>query len=378
MVLRGSKIKPDIGFKEAKEDVNESIEKLHEVEDIIDEERVRIWQKIGKIEDDSELSRAEILHVLQELHHRVIVLEKEKLEAQLNVYESNQRYYKIFKQILAGGLAGCTARTFVAPIDRTKILLQTQFVSSGGSPDKYRGVLHTFRRVVQEEGIANLWRGNVVNCIRVAPYSATQFVSYEQYKEFLTPSDGAEFTTFRRLLCGGMAGATATTITHPLDVLRLRIAVTPELKGIGNAVSHIYAENGLRTFYKGYTPTLLSLSPFIAINFSTFDALKTWYYPEGPPEKVEAQVTLLLGAIAGLTAQSICFPLDTVRRRMQLAGTNYKGTLDAFLTIPRKEGIRGLYKGMLPNAIKIVPNNGIRFLAYEFFKSVLGAESRKR
>ena len=63
---------------------------------------------------------------------------------------------------------------------------------------------------------------------------------------------------------------------------------------------------------------------------------------------------------------------------MQLAGTAYKSTFDAFKTIPQKEGIAGLYKGIVPNALKIVPNNGIRFLAYETLKDFFGAEARRR
>ena len=187
-----------------------------------------------------------------------------------------------------------------------------------------------------------------------------------------------DFTVFRRLLCGGLAGATATTITHPLDVVRLRIATTPDINGIAECVKRVYAENGLRTFYKGYAPTLLSLSPFIAVNFASFDFLKSWYYPDGEPKEISAPITLSLGALAGLTAQTFCFPLDTVRRRMQMEGTAYKSTFDAFRTILRVEGARGFYKGMLPNAVKIVPNNGIRFLAFDFFTRIFGVEKRKR
>ena len=208
-------------------------------------------------------------------------------------------------------------------------------------------------------------------------YAATQFTSYAQYKRMLSKPD-EDFTVVRRLLCGGLAGATATTITHPLDVVRLRIATTPDINGIAECVKRVYAENGLRTFYKGYAPTLLSLSPFIAVNFASFDFLKSWYYPDGEPKEISAPITLSLGALAGLTAQTFCFPLDTVRRRMQMEGTAYKSTFDAFRTILRVEGARGFYKGMLPNAVKIVPNNGIRFLAFDFFTRMFGVEKRKR
>jgi hypothetical protein len=82
------------------------------------------------------------------------------------------------------------------------------------------------------------------------------------------------FTTAERLTSGALAGMAATTITHPLDVIRLRLNVERELKGAFDATSSILREGGPRALFKGYVPTLLSLSPFIAINFACFDTLK--------------------------------------------------------------------------------------------------------
>lgn len=170
----------------------------------------------------------------------------------------------------------------------------------------------------------------------------------------------------------------AATVTHPMDVVRIRLQTQPELKGVGDAIANVYREGGFRTFYKGYTPAMLSLSPFIAINFATMDTLKNWYY--GPQatglSKKQLQqknpgVILCLGAVSGLVAQTCCYPLDTVRRRMQMAGRNYTSTANAFYTIATKEGPGGFYKGMTANALKIVPNNAIRFAAYEVLKGVL-------
>jgi solute carrier family 25 phosphate transporter 23/24/25/41 len=143
-----------------------------------------------------------------------------------------------------------------------------------------------------------------------------------------------------------------------------------------DAIRSVYAENGMRTFYKGYTPAMLSLSPFIAINFATFDTLKSTWYGDVQLSKKELQqrnpgVILLLGATAGIIAQTFCYPLDTVRRRMQLKGTTYSSTANAFYTIAATEGARGFYKGMAANALKVVPNNALRFAVYEVIKSYI-------
>ena len=176
-----------------------------------------------------------------------------------------------------------------------------------------------------------------------------------------------------------MAGATAATVTHPMDVVRIRLQTQRELTGIKDAVKSVAAENGMRSFYKGYVPAILSLGPFIALNFATFDTLKTWYYGDTKASKKELQarnpgVGLLMGAAAGLFAQTICYPLDTVRRRMQMKGKNYKGTVDAFVTIFKVEGGLGFYKGFIANALKVVPNNAIRFGAFETLKAFFASD----
>ena len=140
----------------------------------------------------------------------------------------------------------------------------------------------------------------------------------------------------------------------------------------------VYGELGIRTFFKGYSATLLSLAPFIAINFATFDQLKSVTNTRFPLAKNNVGVTLGLGAAAGLFAQSICFPLDTIRRRMQLPGTHYSSVPNAFKTIWKNEGLRGFYKGMVPNAIKIVPNNAIRFVVYDFLKNFFQLKAKPK
>jgi solute carrier family 25 phosphate transporter 23/24/25/41 len=72
---------------------------------------------------------------------------------------------------------------------------------------------------------------------RVIPYAATQFAAYDAYKDKILNYGGnnvdgnATLSTGQRLLAGGLSGMTATTLTHPLDVIRLRLNVQPELRG---------------------------------------------------------------------------------------------------------------------------------------------------
>ena len=141
--------------------------------------------------------------------------------------------------LLAGGFAGATARTITAPLDRVKILMQTERISSGTS-DKYTSLWQALNRVGREEGIRGYWRGNLANCIRVVPYSATQFVTFEYLKQ--TGFVESLPLVPQSLIFGAIAGMTASFVTHPLDVVRLRLAVEPELKGLVHSFTSLWKE----------------------------------------------------------------------------------------------------------------------------------------
>ena len=280
MVLRGSKTRPDQSIEEATARLEEAKSQLASIEAKIEDAQNKLIHSYQDLshEDVESMSKQDLLLMLTSLSNRVSQLEQERHQAKEKMNQSSAELQKIFNQLLCGGLAGATARTTVAPIDRVKILMQTAFLA--GTSDKHSSIARTLKNILTEEGLHGFWRGNGVNCIRVAPYAATQFASYEKYKRVML-GDRESLTIVQRLACGGLAGATATTFTHPLDVIRLRLSVNKDLVGIRGALKDVLMENGLKSLYKGYVPTLLSLSPFIAINFAAFDTLKKYFLPQG-------------------------------------------------------------------------------------------------
>jgi solute carrier family 25 protein 16 len=124
------------------------------------------------------------------------------------------------RTFISGGLAGSVAKTLVAPIDRVKILLQVHNVHYEGY-----GIFESFYQVVQKEGFLALYKGNGAQMLRIFPYAAMQFTSYETYKSlnkriFQEKSD----RLINSLACGSLAGITAVSVTYPLDVIRSRLA----------------------------------------------------------------------------------------------------------------------------------------------------------
>lgn len=284
---------------------------------------------------------------------------------------------RTFKLLLAGGLAGAIARTCTAPLDRIKLLLQVQHLGQAGTHAKsYTGVGQAMAKILREEGFLAFWKGNGTNIIRIFPYSAGQFMAHEQYKLLLAGPDG-KLTMSQRLTAGALAGMTATALTHPLDTVRLRLALPASgYTGMTNAITTISAKEGVLALYKGIVPTLVGIAPYAALNFASYDMLKKWLYETGTVKQTVVS-NLLVGAVAGTFATTVCYPLDTVRRRMQMQGKHYSSMSDAFVTMTRQEGVRGFYRGWWANTLKVVPQNSIRFVAYEFMKKIIGVQKAK-
>ena len=84
-----------------------------------------------------------------------------------------------------GGVSGAIAKTCTAPIERVKLIIQTQDANpriKSGEVPRYTGIMNCFTRVYQEQGLAAFWRGNVTNVIRYFPTQAFNFAFKDQIK----------------------------------------------------------------------------------------------------------------------------------------------------------------------------------------------------
>ncbi|KAJ1736900.1 hypothetical protein H4S06_001418 [Coemansia sp. BCRC 34490] len=298
------------------------------------------------------------------------------------------------KHLIAGGISGATSRTVVSPLERMKILFQIQ---STGADSNYKGIFGTLAKIWREEGIAGYMRGNGTNVVRIVPYSAVQFATYEQLKRALMEEGKGELDTKRRLTAGAGAGIASVAATYPLDIVRTRISVQtahalenidklpkgangrpiiPAMPGIVETFVKIYkTEGGIRATYRGFGPTLAGVAPYIALNFQCYEVLRKFFTPPGESSPSGTR-KLICGALAGCCAQTITYPFDVLRRRMQvttMSGINYKytNTFDAIKQMVKSEGILGLYRGLVPNYLKVAPAIGVSFWSYELAKDTL-------
>ncbi|CAG8023731.1 unnamed protein product [Penicillium olsonii] len=286
---------------------------------------------------------------------------------------------------MAGGVAGAVSRTIVSPLERLKILLQVQSV---GRTEYKMSTWKALVKMGREEGWRGFMRGNGTNCIRIIPYSAVQFGSYNFYKQFAESPDG-DMSPMRRLVCGGAAGITSVTITYPLDIVRTRLSIqsasfadlgardpTQRLPGMFTTMVMIYKkEGGIRALYRGIAPTVAGVAPYVGLNFMTYESVRKYLTPDGD-KNPSSYRKLLAGAISGAVAQTCTYPFDVLRRRFQIntmsgMGYQYSSIWDAVKVIVAEEGMRGLFKGIGPNLLKVAPSMASSWLSFEMTRDFL-------
>lgn len=289
-------------------------------------------------------------------------------------------------QLLAGGIAGAFSKTCTAPLARLTILFQVQGMHSDAAVLYKTGIWHEAVRIVNEEGFRAFWKGNLVTIAHRLPYSSVNFYCYEHYKSLLksipaikSRGNSASADAFVHFIAGGSAGITSAAVTYPLDLVRTRLAAQRSdmyYRGIGHTIRTICRDEGFFGLYKGLGATLLGVGPSIAISFSVYEALRSYWQFQRPHDSTVI-VSLTCGSLSGIASSTATFPLDLVRRRMQLEGVAgqarvYKtGLFGTFGHIFHNEGLRGLYRGILPEYYKVVPSVGIVFMTYETLKKLL-------
>lgn len=179
----------------------------------------------------------------------------------------------VMKSLLAGGIAGMCSKTAVAPLDRIKILLQAH-----NKHYKHSGVFSGLKKIVVQESFIALYKGNSAQMVRIFPYAAVQFTSFEIYKKYLCSVLGST-SHIGKFLSGSCAGVTAVCLTYPLDTIRARLAfqVSGEhmYTGIVHAARCIFKdEGGLRALYRGFLPTVCGMIPYAGCSFYCFETFK--------------------------------------------------------------------------------------------------------
>ena len=141
----------------------------------------------------------------------------------------------------------------------------------------------------------------------------------------------------------------------------------------------VYKQEGLRSFWNGFVPTVMGIIPYAGTSFFVYETAKKHHSDMYPGAEFTVGYRLAAGAAAGACGQSLTYPLDVVKRRMQTDGAGgtgyrYKNLVRTVLYIWRTEGLRkGLFKGLSINFIKGPIAVGVAFATKDGVQALLGS-----
>lgn len=381
--------------------------------------------------------------------------------------------YWVRVAVSLSGSAAATAigRTLTSPLERIKILMQSQpLLGTYPVQPPITGFSDGCRRIYQREGFAALFRGNGINCLRIVPTTFLRFAIFDRTKNLLQsgrqakeiPPDlaspgpvfavsdpkaiptpdivilNAEYPRGKsgwavhmkdesstqpkrkvedqypveqlketardisiRLASGALSGTLTLALVYPLDTLHtvLTADTTPKghprlYNGIANCAYKFVKHDGLFALYKGLAPSWIGAMLYSAASFTAYDLLTAYFTKPvvnkggllGNQNSVtsDGQMELSfflkfgLGVVSGLLGQSLTYPLDTIRRRLQLhhalgmrQDIKYNGVIDCWRQIVTREssGYRALYRGLTVNAFKTSICAGVQFIVYDWLQA---------
>ncbi|KAJ5611095.1 Mitochondrial carrier protein LEU5 [Penicillium lagena] len=371
-----------------------------------------------------------------------VVDEEQKNRSRGSTQQHKRSLDYVLRSGLAGGLAGCAAKTVVAPLDRVKILFQASNPHFAKYTSSWSGLAAALRDIKRYEGTSGLFKGHSATLLRIFPYAAIKFLAYEQIRAVIIPSPNKE-TAIRRLVSGSLAGVTSVFFTYPLELVRVRLAfetkrtsrssltdicrqiyherVVPPSTGpaaggggaasaaaastqsatvatsetVSSTVGKVVPRSGFANFYRGFGPTILGMLPYAGMSFLTHDTVGDWLrhpavaqyttLPESESTRAKkgsrrpqltAAAELSSGALAGLVSQTSSYPLEVIRRRMQVGGAvgdgRRLGIVETASKIWLEKGFRGYWVGLTIGYLKVVPMVATSFFVYERLKWSLG------
>jgi len=271
-----------------------------------------------------------------------------------------EQFIKFTIDFFVGGVSAGISKTINAPLERCKLLLQTQ-------PGLYKGILDCLIKMPTQEGFFSYWKGNATNVMRYFPTQALNFAINDTVNDALFPLGKRSYGYFdqlwRGMVAGGVAGGTSLAFVYSLDLVRTRLSTDIGKKGdkMYNGFLHCYQvtwqEGGFRALYKGFGISIAGIIPYRAVYFGGYDTLKAIFLTKDS----NFFMKWFVSQTNTIMAQFLTYPIDTVRRVQMLSGSKrkdgttypvFRSAWHCLISIVQNQGVKGLFKGAMANTYR--------------------------
>ena len=265
--------------------------------------------------------------------------------------------------LYSGSIAGGIECVCVWPMEYMKTQLQLMRAVEGQKP-KFTGVVSGIRYTIATTGFFSLYKGLDVTLMGAIPKAGIRFGANSFFKDKLKDPVTGKLGSGQQFLAGVGAGVSeAVVMVTPMETIKTKLIQTNT--NFFTGVRLILKESGIAGIYQGLGATILKQSTNQGFRFMAFNKYKD-YMGGAEGHKLTPYENLFGGMCAGCFSTCMNNPFDVVKTQMQgLQAKQYSGTVDCFRQILSADGIKGLYRGLVPRLGRVVPGQGIIFMSYE-------------
>ncbi|KAJ6543899.1 mitochondrial carrier domain-containing protein [Mycena capillaripes] len=301
-----------------------------------------------------------------------------------------------YDHAVAGIGAGTVAVLCMNPLDLLKVKFQVATTKPTGGVGKQ--IWYSLRDIQRQEGWKGLYRGLGPNIAGNASSWGLYFLFYQMLKKRASDGDpSAPLSSGAILLCSAQASAVTAIMTNPIWVVKVRMFTTrPDspnaYRGVLHGFSSIIRTEGVSGLFRGTSLALFGVSNG-ALQFVAYERMKRWGFElkkkqfelAGRPwtpevDKLSNTAYSIMSGGSKIIALGITYPYQVVRSRIQNnATTHLYPTIPA--TIRRtwtQEGVRGFYRGLGTNLVRVLPGTCVTFVVYENIAWLLRSTAAKR
>lgn len=315
--------------------------------------------------------------------------------------EAAQKVPGSLETICAGSLSGMAGKVLEYPFDTIKVRLQSQPSSEKAL---YSSTLDCVRQTFRQEGYKGFYRGLSAPMVGAMFENAILFVSFAKASDLVRSIRGLqkqqELDTTGVMLAGAMSGIVTSFVLTPIELVKCQLQVqttsrhtaatnfpkttlpipstvigNPKLihtttncrpaQSIPSLILEIHRTSGYRGFWRGQSFTMIRESGGSCCWFSIYELSLRHLRPHGTTKQENTQSDMMMaGALAGVGYNTIFFPADTVKSRMQ-TNASRAGLIGTIEEVWRTHGIRGYFKGWGITVARAAPSNAIIFWVYE-------------
>ncbi|KAH8700210.1 mitochondrial carnitine/acylcarnitine carrier protein [Talaromyces proteolyticus] len=282
------------------------------------------------------------------------------------------------KEFMVGAAGGITQVIIGQPFDIVKVRMQTQVNGNA---------IQVARKILTHEGVLGFYKGSlppllgVGACISIV-YSVFHSVSrsLQSFNHHATLS----LTTPQTYLAGGISGLANSFISGPTEHIRIRLQTQSSTSnglrtysGVYDCVQKIVSTGGLRSLYRGQTPTMLREFHSYGIWFSVYELLMSQVAgcENMSREGIPSWKIAGCGIVTGVVLWAANYPIDVVKSKMQADGfgeeRKYRNMRDVVRQTWRHDRLHGFFRGLGPTLVRAVPVSAGTFLVVETVRKVL-------